>query len=171
MMLPIHLAIGVVEGVITAGVINYVRIAKPDIIAGVAASMPLASGVSVRKVVISFLIIAVLTGGLLSWFASRNPDGLEWSLEKTYGKPELPAQEHGIAPALKKVQEKTAFLPDYNFRKKEENKGAEESGESKTSWPQADAGTSASGLIGAGIVLSIILSIAMAFKFIRRKKA
>ncbi|MGC2062281.1 MAG: energy-coupling factor ABC transporter permease [Thermodesulfovibrionales bacterium] len=171
MMMPIHLAIGLVEGVVTAGVINYVRVAKPDIIESVSASVPLGTGVSVRKVVISFLVIAVLTGGLLSWFASKNPDGLEWSIERIYGKPELPEQEHGIAPALKKIQEKTAFLPDYNFRKGEEGKGTEATGEQGTRWPNIETGTSVSGLVGAVIVLSVILTLGLVFKFIRRRRA
>lgn len=161
MMLPIHLAIGLVEGIVTAGVINYVRAAKPEIIESVTASVPLGTAVSVRKIVVSFLVIAVLTGGLLSWFASKKPDGLEWSIEKIYGRPELPEQGDGIAPVLKKIQEKTAFLPDYNF-KGEETKGAGESG--------TGAGTSASGLIGAVIVLSAILTIGLLFKFIRRRR-
>lgn len=160
-MLPIHLAIGLVEGIVTAGVINYVRVAKPEIIESVKASVPLGTAVSVRKIVVSFLVIAVLTGGLLSWFASKKPDGLEWSIQQIYGRPELPEQEDGIAPALKKIQEKTAFLPDYNF-KGEETKGAGESG--------AEAGTSVSGLIGAVIVLSAILTIGLVFKFIRRRR-
>jgi cobalt/nickel transport system permease protein len=171
MMLPLHLAIGLVEGVVTAGVINYVRVAKPDIIESVAASMPLGKGVSVRKVVISFLVVAVLTGGLLSLFASKNPDGLEWSIEKIYGKPELPEQEHGIAPALKKIQEKTAFLPDYSFRKAEDSKEAGKPAEQGASSPGIEAGTSASGLIGAAIVLGVILTLGLVLKFIRRRRA
>ena len=60
--------------------------------------------------------VAVITGGALSWFASTHPDGLEWSIEKVTGKGELPEAEHGIAPVLKGIQEKTAFLPDYGFK-------------------------------------------------------
>lgn len=86
MMLPIHLAIGLVEGFITAGVVNYVRSAKPEILESVAASKPLATGVSIKKIAVSFLIIAAVTGGLVSWFASDKPDGLEWAIEKVYGK-------------------------------------------------------------------------------------
>lgn len=161
MMLPIHLAIGLVEGVVTAGVINYVRIAKPDIIESVAESMPLGTAVTGRKIVLSFLIFAVLAGGLLSWFASKNPDGLEWSIEKIYGRPQLPEKGDGIAPALKKIQDKTAFLPDYDFRKAEETGGTAEDG-SRT-------GASVSGLVGAVIVLGALLAIGLAFKFIRRR--
>ena len=34
-------------------------------------------------------IVAVITGGVLSLYASSNPDGLEWSMEKTAGTSEL----------------------------------------------------------------------------------
>jgi cobalt/nickel transport system permease protein len=38
---PIHLAIGIVEGFVTAGVINYVRSARPEILEYIAVSRPL----------------------------------------------------------------------------------------------------------------------------------
>jgi cobalt/nickel transport system permease protein len=169
MMLPVHLAIGLVEGIVTAGVINYVRAARPEIIRSVAASMPLGSGVSVRKVFLGFLIIAVLAGGFLSWFASANPDGLEWSIEKIYGSRELPEQEHGTAAALKKIQDKTAFLPDYGFRKDEAGKTAGEPGKKDASWPGIEAGRSVSGLLGAAIVLGLIFLVGFVIKTIRRR--
>jgi cobalt/nickel transport system permease protein len=152
-MLPIHLAIGLVEGVVTAGVINYVRTVKPDIIESVAASVPLGKEVSIRKIVLSFLIIALLTGGVLSWFASTNPDGLEWAIEKIYGKSALPEQGQGIAATLKEVQGKTALLPGY------------------TSKDTPPAGTAVSGLVGTGIIVGVILMLGLLFKFIKKKRA
>ena len=94
----------------------------------------------------------MLTGGALSWFASANPDGLEWSIEKTFGKPELPEQEHGIMATLKKLQESTAFLPDYGFKKPEAKEESAEAGKQEESWPAIEPGTSVSGLVGAVIV-------------------
>lgn len=89
LMQPIHLAIGLVEGIITAGIINYVRKARPEIIEASFFSRPLDAGISIKNVLIAFLIMAVVTGGALSWFASTHPDGLEWSIEKVTGKGEL----------------------------------------------------------------------------------
>ena len=77
MMQPIHLAIGIVEGFVTAGVIHYVRAARPEILDRSASSAPLASGISLRNVLIGFVALAIVTGGALSWFASAHPDGLE----------------------------------------------------------------------------------------------
>ena len=116
LMQPIHLAIGIVEGFVTAGVINYVRSARPEILESMAVSRPLGAEVSLKKIMMTFVVLAVITGGALSWFASTHPDGLEWSIEKVTGKGELPEQEHGIAAVLKGFQEKTAFLPDYGFK-------------------------------------------------------
>ena len=90
MMQPVHLAIGLVEGFVTAGVINFVRAARPEILESVTSARPLSADVSIRKVFAGLLVVALLTGGMLSWFASANPDGLEWSIEKVFGKPELP---------------------------------------------------------------------------------
>ena len=97
LMQPIHLAIGIIEGFVTAGVINYVRSARPELLESIAASRSLGAEISLRKVMITFVVLAVITGGALSWFASTHPDGLEWSIEKVTGKGELPEQEHGIA--------------------------------------------------------------------------
>jgi cobalt/nickel transport system permease protein len=165
LMQPVHLAIGLVEGFVTAGVVNFIRAARPEILESVSSSRPLSSEISIRKVFVGLLIATLVTGGALSWFASTNPDGLEWSIEKVFGKSELPEAEHGIASALKSVQEKTAFLPDYGFRK------SEGSGETpgKSSWPSVDSGTSASGVVGAGIVLAVVLLIGIIIKALRRK--
>jgi cobalt/nickel transport system permease protein len=168
LMQPIHLAIGIIEGFVTAAIINHVRSARPEILDGIAASRPLGAGISLKKVMITFVVLAVVTGGVLSWFASTHPNGLEWSIEKVTGKGELPEQEHGTAPVLKGIQEKTAFLPDYGFKpagnepKKEKMAPA---------WPGIEAGTSAAGIIGAAIVLGLILLIGVGIRSFRGRDA
>ena len=69
LMQPIHLVIGLLDGIITAGIINYVRKARPEIIEASFFSSPLDAGIYIKNVLITFLIIAVVTGGALSWFA------------------------------------------------------------------------------------------------------
>ena len=166
LMQSIHLGIGIVEGIVTAGVISYVRSARPELLESIPASRPLAPNISLKKILVTFVILAAITGGALSWFASANPDGLEWSIEKMYGKPELPEQEHGIAGVLKGFQEKTAFLPDYNFKKSESEKKEEVA----PSWPGVDIGTSLSGVIGGIIVLGVVLIIGLGIRAIRSNK-
>lgn len=74
LMSPIHLAIGVGEGLATAAIVLFLRRARPDLLDGAAGSA------SVRPLLAGFALAALFTGGALSWFASTLPDGLEWSV-------------------------------------------------------------------------------------------
>jgi cobalt/nickel transport system permease protein len=169
LMQPIHLGIGIVEGFVTAGVINYVRGVRPELLDSVVNSRPLGAAVSLRKLLISLAVLAVITGGALSWFASTHPDGLEWSIEKVFGKPDLPEQEHGIAGTLKGVQEKTAILPDYKF--KHEKTEGDKREEGPAVWPSIEAGTSVAGILGAFMVLGLSLLIGFGIKTIKRRRS
>jgi cobalt/nickel transport system permease protein len=115
----------------------------------------------------TFAVMAIITGGALSWFASTNPDGLEWSIARVTGKGELPEQEHGIAAALKGFQERTAFLPGYGF-KPAGNAAKKEKG--PPSWPGIEAGTSVAGILGAAIVLGTIMLIGLGIRVVRRRQ-
>jgi len=166
LMQPIHLAIGFVEGIITAGIINYVRKARPEILDASSLFRPLDAGTSIKNILIAFTILAVITGGSISWFASTHPDGLEWSIEKVTGKGKLAEATQGIAPVLKKIQGKTAFLPDYNFKSadREDPKGSE-----VPAWPGIQTGTSVAGIVGGAIVLISILLIGFGIRFFKNK--
>ena len=106
---------------------------------------------------------AVLTGGVVSWFASGDPDGLEWAIAKMTGKEEFKGPEHGVHGMLAALQEKIAFLPDYSFRKTAEAKreGAPPGEEAK---PEGEGkkeggsklGTSVSGIVGGLITLVLV---------------
>lgn len=116
MMQPIHLAIGVVEGLVTASVVSFVYKARPEIMQSALDARPIGSH-PVRNIALAFLVVALVTGGFISWFASENPDGLEWSIAKVTGHEELKGTELGLHGALAALQEKIAFLPDYTFKK------------------------------------------------------
>lgn len=167
MMLPIHLAIGLVEGFITAGVVNYVKTARPEMIENSFRPKALAPGTSIRKIVLTFGIAALITGGAVSWFASTHPDGLEWSIEKVHGAPELASDGKRLTQALGKLQERTAILPDYSFR---EEKGAEAAVHDET-WPAVNSGTSVSGLVGSLMVLGTVLLTGLAIRSGNRSRA
>lgn len=167
LMVPIHLAIGLVEGIITAGVINYIQSIRPEILDRAIRSRPAASGISFRNIITVFLIITVITGGLLSWFASTKPDGLEWTLEKIYGKGEIPEPQSDVSPAPKEFREKTALLPDYNFRPRD-NRAPGNSAEKAR---PGRIGTSVSGIVGAFMVLCLIFLLGFSIKKLRRKKS
>ena len=110
-MLPIHLAIGVCEGVATALVICFVSAYRPSMLYDPSATDKMESydGASSKKnrFVIVVLIVAALAMAIgFTWIASSNPDGLEWSILNITGDTELaPAQ----VPA-------TAILPDYDSK-------------------------------------------------------
>ncbi len=113
-MQPIHLAIGVVEGIITAAVLSFVFKMRPELIESSVSGAPIKSSASVKGVVTVLIIATVVVGGALSWFASSNPDGLEWAMIKTAGTAELEA-ESGIHEGAAGVQGATAFMPDYDY--------------------------------------------------------
>jgi len=157
LMQPIHLGIGLVEGVVTAAVVSFVWKAQPEIMAKAADHQAL-GGISVKKVVTGFAVVTLITGGGLSWFASTNPDGLEWSIAKIAGGGGELKSSGGIHGALANLQEKLAFLPDYGFRSSKEESAEGESGHAPA-WPAVAPGTSVSGLIGG--ILTLLVAIAV----------
>ena len=163
-MQPIHLAIGLIEGLITAAVLTFVYEARPELIKEVDTSDGTVSNKrSLGTVVVIMAVAVALVGGVLSLFASSNPDGLEWSL---FGNSEagysenmgLDEDEFGIsssaADKAAAVQDSTAFLPDYAFA---DNDSA--------------AGTSVSGLVGSAMVAAAALLICVVCGFFRKKKS
>ena len=163
-MQPIHLAIGAVEGLITAAVLLFVYEARPALIMDAAPAAGETGGkLSLKATLAVLAVVVVLVGGALSLFASSNPDGLEWSMfgNRDAGYSEnmaLDEENYGVqsaaAEAAAAVQEKTAFLPDYAFQNSD-----------------SAAGTSVSGLVGAAIVAAVAAGICALGGFFRRRKA
>ena len=168
LMQPIHLAIGVVEGLVTAATVIFVWQARPEIIEKIAVGEALGN-ISMKKVLIGLVIAVIVVGGVLSWFASANPDGLEWSMEKTAGTAELEATE-GIHKALSDIQSKLAFLPDYGFRTNEAENIQEPVDTAEAAWPAVSAGTSVSGMVGGILTLALAALIGFTISMVKRKK-
>jgi cobalt/nickel transport system permease protein len=166
-MQPIHLAIGIVEGLVTASVISFIFKAKPEIVRG---AMEAPGDRAVRAIVPAFLVLAIVTGGFVSWFASKNPDGLEWAVTKVAGKEKPKGPERGVQGALAAFQQNTAFLPDYSFKKPAEiaalipESGGQRTDEGKSGGGRL--GTSISGIVGG--MLSLGLSLLIGFMLKRR---
>jgi cobalt/nickel transport system permease protein len=114
LMQPIHLAIGVVEGIVTAAVLGFVYSLRPEVLESSEQRIPLAAGLSMKKVLVSLGVIALLVGGFLSIFASAYPDGLEWAMEKTAGTTELES-EGPVFQRAGAIQEAAAFMPGYDY--------------------------------------------------------
>jgi len=148
LMQSIHLAIGIVEGLITAAVINFVWRARPELLEGAEAEQKAAGTVPVKRVLVVFIAAALLIGGILSWYASANPDGLEWALYNSAG---TESGNNGIIhKKAAQLQEKSALLPDYGFKD-----GTE---------ALARTATSFSGVLGSVIVLIIAAGIGKLIK-------
>jgi cobalt/nickel transport system permease protein len=163
LMQPIHLAIGIVEGIVTAAVVMFVWNARPEIL-DAAAHLKQIGQISITKVLVGLVIAVVIVGGVLSWFASANPDGLEWAMFKTSGVEELESKD-GIHESLSALQKKTAFLPDYGFKQGETQ--AEPEAASGPAWPAIEPGTSVAGIVGGALVL--LVSFMIGFLLRRRK--
>jgi cobalt/nickel transport system permease protein len=110
-MLPIHAGIGLVEGLVTFGVVSFIVKASPGMLKTDSVVT------SDKKILAVFVVLSIVTAGVLSQFASSHPDGLEWSIEKTSSSViftgKISQMVHGT---LQAIQEKIAFLPDYSFK-------------------------------------------------------
>lgn len=112
-MLPIHLVIGIGEGLATASVLCFIRKSKPGLLFDLR-SRASAGEHRCGRALVLFALAALLIGGGLSQVASSDPDGLEWSIGRTSegaGVEAAPDAPHRTAAAL---QHATALLPDYD---------------------------------------------------------
>ncbi|GHU55609.1 cobalamin biosynthesis protein CbiM [Clostridia bacterium] len=89
---PIHLAIGLVEGLVTAAALGFIHDCNPSLI--YASQKPR----EFRKKTLGVILgAALLVGAVLSRFASQNPDGLEWALDKIKLGAEMPNYQPQLA--------------------------------------------------------------------------
>ncbi|HQK24998.1 MAG TPA: energy-coupling factor ABC transporter permease [Synergistaceae bacterium] len=158
LMLPIHLAIGVGEGFITASVVLFARRVQ-----GIAPERSVSPG---KPLVMALVVLALLTGGVLSWFASTHPDGLEWSLFHATGQEEVEGPATSVHTALANVQERTALLPDYALPASDISPESS-APEGDASWPAVSGGTSLAGI--AGGLLTGLLALALGWGLRRRQ--
>jgi cobalt/nickel transport system permease protein len=151
LMQPIHLAIGIVEGVVTALVVSFVYRARPEVLESVLQDKPLGE-LPVRSLIMTFLVAALLIGGGLSWFASEYPDGLEWSIARITGSSKVPEASLLKHEKLAAIQEKTALLPGYSLP------GQTRKGNDAASTVSDERiGTSLAGIVGGTMTLVFCL--------------
>lgn len=167
LMQPIHLAIGIVEGLVTAAVVSFVWKARPEIIEKSSLKKPLGN-VSIKKIFIVIITSVIIVGGVLSSFASSNPDGLEWAMIKTAGTSELKV-EGSVYEKLSGIQNKMAFLPDYSF-KTSEPEAKEENQDKKKTMAVVNAQTSVSGILGGIMTLVLAALTGFIITLLKRKK-
>lgn len=146
LMLPIHFAIGAVEGFATGMVITYVYSRMPEVLEG-GNREKYQSGM--KRAVAVFGFLALVTGGLFAWYASSSPDGLEWSIESVAGTAGIETPVTFMHSLFSSVQERIAPLPDYALK-----------GEKYSE----NIGTTVSGVVGSIVTLTLALAMGMMFR-------
>ncbi|MHC4944843.1 MAG: energy-coupling factor ABC transporter permease [Planctomycetota bacterium] len=143
LMQPIHLAIGVIEGLATTGVILFVWKARPEVLAN--SVNPGSMGdVRLGRLLIGLLVVTVITGGALSWFASTNPDGLEWAVQNA-GAEEIAAKDAQDDTAVEEAMDQ----PD------------------EDAWPLVRGETSLAGIVGGALCLLLAGALGVFLKMYR----
>ena len=157
LMLPVHLAIGIIEGIVTATILCFIYKMRPEIIDSARLSERL-HGVSTKKALIALAALTILIGGALSLFVSANPDGLEWAIgkttEKVFGAEMELEAGGGIFESAASVRDSIAFLPDYAF----------------ASDPENPVGTSVSGIAGATITFILAGAAGFIISVVKKRK-
>lgn len=114
LMQSIHLAIGIIEGLITAVLVSYLSRHAPEFIDR---SREQQASSPFRERLIGILAAGgLLCAGFFSLFASNRPDGLEWSLEKVSSSLSWNSTGGVLHQWLGRIQEGLSFLPDYAFQ-------------------------------------------------------
>ncbi len=159
-MQPIHLAIGLIEGAVTAAVAGYLFNQREDMhfeifSASSDATEHVTKSKKTKKLVLSMALAAILIGGGMSQFASGSPDGLEWSIEKVEALESVPeVSSSHIHELMASLQESAALLPDYDFK-------------SDTGVEGTAIGTSTSGVVGSVLTLLLAGLLGMSAKWAR----
>jgi cobalt/nickel transport system permease protein len=155
-MLPIHLAIALVEGLVTWAVLSFVLHTEPALLS----RQPVSS--IPRFTLVLFTVAALTTGGVVSWFASSSPDGLEWSMAQVHKSGIIKSSNGKVHDIFARLQNRTAFLPDYAFRVT--GKAAEKPSATVS---EVDVGKTVSGVTGA---LSVLIAAGTAGVVLEKKR-
>jgi cobalt/nickel transport system permease protein len=153
-MQPIHLAIGIIEGIVTAAVLCYIYHNRKNILEQALGQRSVGNA-SMKKVYIGFLVATIIIGGIFSWFASAKPDGLEWAIGKVAGESEIESDSklHEVA---QDIQNNTALLPDYALV--------------EDTTVDGKLGTSLSGVIGGTITLACAMGFGALIMLFKKRK-
>ena len=136
-MQPIHLAIGLVEGVATALVLLALKCSNAFVFNGLSDGKFLPSN---KGAVFIVAMAALVFGSLFSIYASEKPDGLEWSLQNT-AKTEIVAEKSAAHLASENIANNTAIFGDYS-----------------TPMLNGSASTAAAGLFGSLITAAFLFA-------------
>ena len=157
-VVPLHLAIGFVEGLITFAVVAYLRRVRPASVSAAAAG-PVRTG-RPRAALAVVLVAALLLAGVVSWFASPHPDALESASEGSIKAPSrfMVAVDNWLAKwaPMSDYTRRGAPLGEIPSDEAEEQAGAV--------YPNISGWGSLAGVIGTGLTLGIVYLLAVMLK-------
>ncbi|MBQ9146148.1 MAG: energy-coupling factor ABC transporter permease [Rikenellaceae bacterium] len=108
-MLPIHLLVGLGEGLATAAIVASLRRFRADLLVDATPTKPRPRGAIMAATVVVALVAASVAGSI----ASSQPDGLEWSVERTTEGAEITDNQTLAHRSASALQRTTALMPDY----------------------------------------------------------
>jgi cobalt/nickel transport system permease protein len=151
----------------TAALLLFLQRTRPELLIaapGIAAAR--------RRPLLARLALATLfMGGVLSWFSSTQPDGLEWAVARAAGRQALPLPPTGVHARLDELQHRFAVLPGYSFPEAlPEAPATPVSPTTPTTpaWPDVNRGTSLSGVLGGLVTLALVAAIGFGLRRRRR---
>jgi cobalt/nickel transport system permease protein len=161
LMIPVHAAIGVVEGLINIAVLEQL----PAWAQAQGAPRP-----NEGRRIAGVGLAALLVAGTLSWFASARPDGLEHSVARMGAL--TASAPRSLNQRLSQWQARHALLPDYDFRPDPVAAAAPASlPPAPGPWPRVNGGTSVAGLGGAFVVALLALALGGLASWWSRRRA
>ena len=171
-MIGVHLIIGFFEGLITFAAIGYLRAVRPT---ALGLSLPDSGRRRLGRIPLaaSLVATAVLLAGVVSWFASSRPDGLEWSYtqHKNGDTKEAVKEPPERIAAMDQWQSKYSPMPDYTKRAAPlgqlPQEEAEDAADTEARWPAVDGWGSLAGVSGTAATLAIVY---LASVLLRRRK-
>ncbi len=166
LLLPIQAAIGTVEGLVTAALLVFLMRSRPELLQTAPRSGPARR----RPLLLKLALASVLTGGGVSWFASTQPDGLEWAMAHAAvtTAPAAPMEPAGdVHAALGALQQHSAWLAVYEPPTRAAPAQGSRPGE-PAPWPAVDGSSSVAGLVGGAITIALITVVGL---ILRRRKA
>lgn len=169
-MISVHLVISLCEGAITFAAVAYLRRVRPELM-GLESDAVHGAGhrPGYGAVGASLLLTALLLAGVVSWFASTLPDGLEWSLSYFCQAGEKAVENRSaVVAAVDQLQAKWSPMSDYTRREAPLGQVPEPATEARPAWPNPDGWRSVAGILGTIVTLGVLYG---ASRWMRRKAA
>jgi cobalt/nickel transport system permease protein len=112
-----------------------------------------------RPLLTTLAAAALFTGGVLAWFASTQPDGLEWSVQRVAASEPPRAPPQGLHARLASLQQQLAWLPGYALPADRDDATPAGRPPASAAWPAVEPGTSLAGVVGGAVTLALVMAV------------